>query len=200
MGSAVVGLRATEFCAWAMRTVVWTLARVRALRIDVIKPLATTHGVLVQDHRRSFFVEFASAVQALRCATAIQDALRSQTDNLRLRIGVHQGEVAPEGDDLMSDGVIIAARLEPLAEPGGICISARERESGAHLWADRFDGTLEDVFDLQDQVTASVVAAIQPNLVKAEIQRVQRMPTDNLQAYDHHAAHVASLTTHQSVI
>ena len=56
--------------------------------------------------------------------------------------------------------------------------------TGAHLWADRFDGTLEDVFDLQDQVTASVVAAIQPNLLKAEIQRAQRKPTENLQAYD----------------
>ena len=56
--------------------------------------------------------------------------------------------------------------------------------TGTHLWADRFDGTLEDVFDLQDQVTASVVAAIQPNLLKAEIQRAQRKPTENLQAYD----------------
>jgi adenylate cyclase len=56
--------------------------------------------------------------------------------------------------------------------------------SGAHLWADRFDGTLEDVFELQDQVTASVVAAIEPNLLEAEIQRAQRKPTENLQAYD----------------
>ena len=56
--------------------------------------------------------------------------------------------------------------------------------TGAHLWADRFDGSLEDVFDLQDQVTASVVAAIEPNLRKAEIERAQRKPTENLQAYD----------------
>ena len=67
-------------------------------------------------------------MQALRCAIAIQDKLRAQTDGLRLRIGVHQGEVVPEGDDLLGDGVIIAARLEPLAEPGGICISSRVRE------------------------------------------------------------------------
>ena len=78
-----------------------------------------------------FLVEFASAVQALRCAVAIQDALRAQPDGLRLRIGVHQGEVVPEGDDLLGDGVIVAARLEPLAEPGGICISARVREDAA---------------------------------------------------------------------
>jgi adenylate cyclase len=59
-----------------------------------------------------------------------------------------------------------------------------EAATGTHLWADRFDGTLEDVFDLQDQVTASVVAAIQPNLLTAEIQRAQRKPPENLQAYD----------------
>jgi pentatricopeptide repeat protein len=70
-------------------------------------------------------------VQALRCAVAIQDALRAQPDSLCLRIGVHQGEVVPEGDDLLGDGVIVAARLEPLAEPGGICISARVREDAA---------------------------------------------------------------------
>ena len=166
-------------------------------------------------------------MQALRCPIAIQDTLCAQDDGLRLRIGVRQGEVVAEGDDLMGDGVIIAARLEPLAEPGGICISSRVREdasgktalevddlgepelkkiatkirvfrgrlsaaerpplplpdkpslvvpgrlvdvaSWAHLWADRFDGGLEDVFDLQDQVNASVVAAIELNLRTAEI-------------------------------
>src|SRR5262249_41138415 len=67
----------------------------------------------------------------LRCAIEIQDKLRAQPDGLRLRIGVHQGEVVAEGDDLLGDGVIIAARLEPLAEPGGICISARVRGDAA---------------------------------------------------------------------
>jgi TolB-like protein/DNA-binding SARP family transcriptional activator len=57
--------------------------------------------------------------------------------------------------------------------------------SAAHLWADRFDGTPEDVFDLQDQVTASVVGAISPALEQAEIDRVKRKPTDSLGAYDY---------------
>ena len=57
--------------------------------------------------------------------------------------------------------------------------------TGAHLWADRFDGTLEDVFDLQDQVTASVVGAISPKLEQAEIERAKRKPTENLDAYDY---------------
>src|SRR4029077_15918093 len=52
--------------------------------------------------------------------------------------------------------------------------------TGSHVWADRFDGALADVFDLQDQVASSVVAAIQPNLLKAEIERAQRKPPENL--------------------
>src|ERR1700748_3402766 len=109
-----------------------TLARVRTLRTDVIEPLAASHGGrLFKTTGDGFLAEFASAVQALRCAVAIQDALLSQPEGLRLRIGVHQGEVVAEGDDLLGDGVIIAARREPLAEPGGICISGRVREDAA---------------------------------------------------------------------
>ena len=66
-----------------------------------------------------FLVAFASAVQALRCAIAIQDSLRAQNDGLLLRIGVHQGEVVPEGDDVLGDGVIVAARLAQLSDPFG---------------------------------------------------------------------------------
>jgi adenylate cyclase len=57
--------------------------------------------------------------------------------------------------------------------------------TGAHLWADRFDGTLEDVFDLQDQVTVSVVSAIAPKLEQVEIERAKRKPTESLDAYDY---------------
>jgi adenylate cyclase len=57
--------------------------------------------------------------------------------------------------------------------------------SGAHLWADRFDGALEDVFDLQDQVASSVVGAINPNVIRAEIERVGRKPPSGLDAYDY---------------
>jgi adenylate cyclase len=56
--------------------------------------------------------------------------------------------------------------------------------TGAHLWADRFDGSLEDVFDLQDRITANVVGAIEPTLRKAEIERARRKPVENLDAYD----------------
>jgi TolB-like protein/class 3 adenylate cyclase len=59
-----------------------------------------------------------------------------------------------------------------------------EASSGAHLWADRFDGAIGDIFDLQDQVTASVVGAIAPRLEQAEIERARRKPTESLDAYD----------------
>jgi adenylate cyclase len=109
-----------------------TLARVRTLRADLVEPVATTHGGrLFKTTGDGFLIAFASAVQALRCAITIQERLNSERDGLRLRIGVHQGEVVAEGDDLLGDGVIIAARLEPLSAPGGICISGRVREDAA---------------------------------------------------------------------
>jgi adenylate cyclase len=109
-----------------------TLARVRSLRTDVIEPLVTTHGGRVfKTMGDGFLVEFPSAVQALRCAIAIQTALNAQTEGLHLRIGVHQGEVVAEGDDLFGDGIIVAARLEPLAEDGGIVISSRVKEDAS---------------------------------------------------------------------
>ncbi|MCX7382549.1 MAG: adenylate/guanylate cyclase domain-containing protein, partial [Alphaproteobacteria bacterium] len=296
-----------------------TLARVRALRSEIIEPQAAAHaGRLFKTTGDGFLLAFPSAVQALRCALAIQAAQRAE-GALQLRIGVHQGEVIPDGDDLHGDGVVIAARLEPLAEPGGIALSARVREdamgkvaietedlgtptlkniaqpiqvfrirpaaperqalalpdkpslavlpfqnmsgdpeqeyfadgmveeiitalsrfrqlfviarnssftykgravdvkqvgrdlgvryvlegsvrkaanrvritgqlidaaTGAHLWADRFDGPLEDIFELQDRIAESVVASIAPTVEKAELLRARRKPTGSLDAYD----------------
>jgi TolB-like protein/tetratricopeptide (TPR) repeat protein len=68
-----------------------------------------------------------------------------------------------------------------------------DASTGAHLWADRFDGALEDVFELQDQVTSSVVAAIAPKLEQAEIERSKRKPTNNLDAYDYYLRAVENL-------
>jgi adenylate cyclase len=68
-----------------------------------------------------------------------------------------------------------------------------DTSNGTHLWADRFDGSLEDIFDLQDRVTASVVGAIAPELETAEIERAKRKPTDNLDAYDYCLRGIAAL-------
>jgi TolB-like protein/class 3 adenylate cyclase/Tfp pilus assembly protein PilF len=67
-----------------------------------------------------------------------------------------------------------------------------DASTGAHLWADRFDGSIEDVFDLQDQVTVSVVGAISPRLEQAEIDRARNKPTESLDAYDYFLRGMAS--------
>jgi adenylate cyclase len=301
-----------------------TLARLAALRREIVDQNIDQHaGRLFKETGDGFLVEFASAVQAVTCAMEIQkqvEAKAGEAQPLRLRVGIHVGDVVVQGDDLMGDGVNIAARIEGIADPGGIAVSravyeqvrdrltasfedrgeielknirrpvhifavggekvapgatlalpdkpsiavlpfqnmsgdpeqeyfadgmveeiiaalsrvhwifviarnstftykgravdikqvgrdlgvryvlegsvrkAGERiringqlidaASGTHLWADRFDGLPEDVFDLQDRVTASVVGAIAPKLELAEIERAKRKPTGSLTAYD----------------
>src|SRR5262249_2119627 len=65
--------------------------------------------------------------------------------------------------------------------------------TGGHLWADRFEGTLGDIFELQDQMTEDVVGAIAPQLERAEIERAKRKPTESFDAYDYHLCGVANL-------
>ncbi|MFO1161264.1 MAG: adenylate/guanylate cyclase domain-containing protein [Reyranellaceae bacterium] len=300
-----------------------TLARLSALRREAIEPTIAEHaGRLFKAVGDGFLVEFASAVQAVTAARVIQDA--NASGGLPLRIGIHVGDVVVEGDDLMGDAVNIAARIEGVADPGGVAISRQvhdqvrdkldvlfvdkgevtlknlarpvqvfalggvaaragaesppalplpdkpsiavlpfqnmsgdpEQEyfvdglvediitalsrfkslfviarnssftykhkavdikqvgrelgvryvlegsvrktsgrvritgqlidsgTGSHLWADRFDGPLEEIFDLQDQVTARVVAAVAPRVEQAEIDRARRHPARSLDAYD----------------
>ena len=68
-----------------------------------------------------------------------------------------------------------------------------DAETGNHIWADRYDSTLEDIFDLQDRVTMSVIGAIAPQLERAEIARAQRKPTESLQAYDYYLRALAGV-------
>ena len=188
---------------------------------------------------------------------------------IELRIGIHVGDIIIEEGDIFGDGVNIAARLEAIAEPGGICISddayrqvrdklnivfedAGEQQlkniarsvrvyrvklgegdatqptapalalpdkssiavlpfqnmsgdsdqdyfcdgrvritgqlidavTGAHVWAERYDRRLEDIFALQDEITLNVVGAIEPSLRQAEIERVKRERPESLGAYD----------------
>jgi len=297
-----------------------TLARLREVRSEVVDPNIAEHGGRIfKTTGDGLLAEFPSAVHALRCAIAIQEKLRETKGELQLRIGLHAADVVVQDGDLLGDGVNVAARLEPLAEPGGICISSRVREdaagkialdvedlgepelkniaqrhrvfrvrpgasarpalalpekpslavlpfqnmsgdpeqeyfadgvvedittalsrtgwlfviarnsaftykgravdvrlvgrelgvryvlegsvrraggrvritgqlveaaTGGHVWADRFDGDLADIFDLQDRITESVVGAIEPSLRRAEIARATAKPTDNLDAYD----------------
>jgi class 3 adenylate cyclase len=108
-----------------------TLARLRGLRSDLIDPaIAVHHGRMVKRTGDGVLVEFRSAVDAVRCAIEVQTGMVERNAGLpserriEFRVGIHVGDVVEESDgDLMGDGVNIAARLEGIAEPGGICLS-----------------------------------------------------------------------------
>ena len=311
-----------------------THGRLKALRHELLDPkIAEHHGRIVKTTGDGLLVEFASVVDAVRCAVAVQQAMPErnagvEADNrIELRIGINLGDVIVEPDDLYGDGVNIAARIEALADAGGVFVSNtvhdqvrdrlpfvfedlgeqqvkniarpvrvyRVREAGSasksqlalappvlplpdkpsiavlpfqnmsgdpeqeyfadgmveeiitalsrirwlfviarnssfsykgqaidvkqvgrelgvryvlegsvrkaggrvritaqlidaldgtNLWADRFDGSLEDVFDLQDRVASSVAGVIEPALQAAETVRSAVRPTDDLTAYD----------------
>ncbi|MFB9264435.1 adenylate/guanylate cyclase domain-containing protein [Bradyrhizobium erythrophlei] len=314
-----------------------TLAQLKALRKTLFDPkIVEHHGRVVKNTGDGALVEFGSVVDAVRCAVEIQCGMAEQNidvpqvKRIEFRIGIHVGDIIFDDNDIFGDGVNIAARLEGIAEPGGVCMSddayrqirgkveiacddmgpqplkniaepmrawrvrltgqtpsvvqsgsavsqpqalplpdkpsiavlpfqnmsgdpeqeyfaegiveeiitalsrfkalfviARnssftykgravdvkqigrelgvryvlegsvrkaanrvritgqlvDAATGAHLWADRFDGGLGDIFDLQDQVTESVVGAIAPAVEKAEIERAKRKPTESLDAY-----------------
>jgi TolB-like protein len=309
-----------------------THATLKARRASVFEPIAGAHGGrIVKEMGDGFLMEFGSAAGAVAGALEFQRRSTEENDPLPaqhrivLRIGINLGDVIEEGGDIFGEGVNIAARLESLAEPGGVCISAKvydevrgklpaafedmgeqtvknisrpvrayrfrpdgstaaasaplslslpdkpsivvlpfqnmsgdpeqeyfadgmvedittglsrlrwlfviarnssftykgravdvkqvgrelgvryvlegsvrkaggrvritgqliDASTGTHLWANRFDGDLADIFDLQDQVTSSVVGMIAPKLEQAEIERAQRKPTESLDAYDY---------------
>jgi TolB-like protein len=305
-----------------------TLRDLKAHRSALIDPKIAEHrGRIVKTTGDGALVEFQSVVDAVRCAVEVQRAMAERNTGvpadkrIELRMGIHQGDIIIDAGDIFGDGVNLAARLEGVADPGGICVSrvvhdeirdkldvafedigeqtlkniarpvrvyrvvarqaapprpplpspgkpsiavlpfqnmsgdpeqeyfvdgmveeiitalsrirwmfviARnssftykgkavdvtqvgrdlgvryvlegsvrkggdrvritaqlvEAETGAHLWADRFDGSLEDVFDFQDKVAASVAGIIEPALQAAEAARAVKRPTADLTAYD----------------
>ncbi len=107
-----------------------TLSRLNTLRRELIDPTIATHsGRIVKLMGDGALVEFASAVDAVTCAVEIQRQLRereadgSNADPIRFRIGINVGDIIIEGEDILGDGVNIAAQIEGIAEPGGISIS-----------------------------------------------------------------------------
>jgi adenylate cyclase len=125
-----------------------TLGRLKALRAEVIDPKIAGHkGRIVKTTGDGLLVEFASVVDAVRCAAEMQAAMAvvngpSLPDRrISFRIGINMGDIVVEDGDIFGDGVNVAARLESLAEPGGIRVSARVREEAAN----RLDLAFEDI-------------------------------------------------------
>jgi len=107
-----------------------TLAQLKALRKTLFDPKITIHrGRIVKNTGDGALVEFASVVDAVRCADEIQRGMAEQNTDvpqdkrIEFRIGIHVGDIVIADDDIFGDGVNIAVRLEGIAEPGGICIS-----------------------------------------------------------------------------
>jgi class 3 adenylate cyclase len=144
-----------------------TLARLRTLRSDLIDPtIAVHHGRVVKRTGDGSIVEFRSVVDAVRCAIEVQNGMVERNAGLppeqriEFRIGVHVGDVVEESDgDLMGDGVNIAARLEGIADPGGICLS----EDAYRQVRDRLK---EDFTDLGEKELKNIARPLRAYAIK----------------------------------
>jgi adenylate cyclase len=123
--AAILAADVAGYSALMERDEEGTFARIRSLRREVIEPHLAEHlGRLIKTTGDGFLAEFGSPIAALRCALAIQGVLANDPSALRLRVGLNLGDVIiEEGGDVFGEGINVAARLEALAEPGGILIS-----------------------------------------------------------------------------
>jgi TolB-like protein len=145
-----------------------TLEQLRAIRNELIDPTIAAHnGRIVKRTGDGFLVEFASTVDALTCAEKIQAQMAERNltsapeSRIDYRMGIHQGDIVVEEDgDIFGDGLNIAARLEGLAEPGGICVSARVQEDAA--------GKLDLAFrDIGEQQLKNIARPVRAYSIKA---------------------------------
>src|SRR5215813_13274290 len=129
-----------------------THERLRAHLRELVDPkIAEHHGRIVKNAGDGFLAEFQSVVDGVRCAVEIQRAMAERNGaaapekRIEFRIGINLGDVIAEDEDIFGDGVNVAARLEALAEPGGICVSRVVRDQVR----DRLDYTFEDLGEQQ---------------------------------------------------
>jgi adenylate cyclase len=146
---------------------VGTLRTLTAYRVVIDHLIASHRGRIFSNAGDSLVADFASAVDAVQCAVAVQDAIATENTNrpvaeqMRFRIGIHIGDIIVQGDNLFGDAVNVAARLEALAEPGAICISGAVRD---HI------GTKLPVSftDLGDQQVKNITQPVRAYQVRGE--------------------------------
>src|SRR5215468_2843409 len=137
-----------------------TLMALKAHRRDLIDPKIAEHdGRIVKTTGDGLLLEFSSVVDAVRCAVDVQRGMAERNADigadkrLDFRIGINVGDIIIDGDDIFGDGVNIAARVEALAEPGGICVSSAVR--------DQVHGDLEALFvDIGEQPLKNIAKPV----------------------------------------
>jgi adenylate cyclase len=165
-----------------------TLAALRAHRKELFDPETERHGGrIVKLMGDGALVDFPSVVDAVECALAIQQALAGSDGPIRLRIGINLGDVILDGEDIYGDGVNVAARLEGLAEPGGICIASIVQESiGNRVEADFADAGEHEVKGLPRPIRVwrwpaeGVTLAEAPPLALPDKPSIAILPFDNM--------------------
>jgi adenylate cyclase len=155
---------------------VGTLNQLRSIRAELIDPKISKHrGRIVKTTGDGLLVEFASVVDALLCATEIQNTMTEGSagitadKRIEFRMGINVGDIAVEDGDIFGDGVNVAARLEGLAVPGGICVSARVQEDAA--------GRLDLAFDdLGDQRLKNIARPVRVYRVRVRLATTEGTP------------------------
>jgi len=170
-----------------------TLARLKAHRRDLVDPKIAEHrGRIVKTTGDGLLVEFASVVDAVRCAAEIQRGMLDRDPDvlderrIRFRIGVNLGDIIVDGGDIFGDGVNVAARLlEGSVRRSGsqLRVSAQliDAATDAHLWAERFDSDTGNLFTLQNEITSRIAVALNIELTSREAAR----PTEHPDALDY---------------
>jgi class 3 adenylate cyclase len=154
-----------------------TLAALKAIRRELGDPkIAAYRGRIVKTTGDGLLVEFASVVDAVRCAVDVQRGMAERNADIprerriEFRIGINVGDVIIDGDDLYGDGVNIAARLEALAPAGGICVSARVHEDAINKVEAAFE-------DLGEQSLKNISRAVRAYRVRAASEATAAEPT-----------------------
>ena len=160
--AAVVSADVVGYSAMMGRDEAGTLARLKALRAEFLHPkVAEYGGRIVKTTGDGTLIEFPSAVDAVQHAIDVQSGLAERNaampedQKIRLRLGINVGDIIIDGDDIFGDGVNVAARLEAMAEPGGICVSSRVYE----YVGDRLGATFDNLGPQQFKNIAEPVLA-----------------------------------------